>query len=101
MRLSIENIKNVNASSGADLPAKTYFALPEKVLQFGTGVLLRGLPDYFIDKANKKGIFNGRVVVVKSTSQGSSDAFTEQDGLYTLSVKGFDNGQVVDKYILN
>jgi tagaturonate reductase len=30
------------------------FALPEKVLQFGTGVLLRGLPDYFIDKANKQ-----------------------------------------------
>ena len=24
--------------------------LPEKVLQFGTGVLLRGLPDYFINK---------------------------------------------------
>ncbi len=32
------------------------FALPEKVLQFGTGVLLRGLPDYFIDKANKQGL---------------------------------------------
>jgi len=31
------------------------FELPEKVLQFGTGVLLRGLPDYFIDKANKQG----------------------------------------------
>jgi tagaturonate reductase len=33
--------------------------LPERVLQFGTGVLLRALPDYFIDQANKKGIFNG------------------------------------------
>ena len=30
------------------------FALPEKVLQFGTGVLLPGLPEYFIDKANKQ-----------------------------------------------
>ena len=29
----------------------------EKVIQFGTGVLLRGLPDYFIHKANEKGIF--------------------------------------------
>jgi tagaturonate reductase len=33
--------------------------LPEKVLQFGTGVLLRALPDYYIDLANKAGIFNG------------------------------------------
>ena len=44
-------------------------SLPEKVLQFGTGVLLRGLPDFFIDRANKKGIFNGSVVVVKSTTK--------------------------------
>jgi tagaturonate reductase len=101
MKLSKKNLSSVNAISNLELPDAGIFNLPEKVLQFGTGVLLRGLPDYFIDKANKKGIFNGRVVVVKSTSQGSSDAFTEQDGLYTLSVKGFDNGKVVDKYILN
>jgi tagaturonate reductase len=25
-------------------------------LQFGTGVLLRALPDHFIDKANKQGL---------------------------------------------
>ncbi len=54
---------------------KTCLNLPEKVLQFGTGVLLRGLPDYFIDKANRQGIFNGRIVVVKSTAQGDASAF--------------------------
>ena len=47
------------------VPGQDVLQLPEKVLQFGTGVLLRGLPDYFIDKANRQGIFNGRVVVVK------------------------------------
>ena len=31
--------------------------LPEKVLQFGTGVLLRGLPDYFIHCANQKEVY--------------------------------------------
>ena len=67
------------------------FALPEKVLQFGTGVLLRGLPDYFIDKANKQGLFNGRVVVVKSTDQGGTDAYGVQDGLYTILEKGIEN----------
>jgi tagaturonate reductase len=77
------------------------FALPEKVLQFGTGVLLRGLPDYFIDKANKQKLFNGRVVVVKSTSAGDTDAFTEQDGLYTILESGVVDGERSEKVIVN
>jgi tagaturonate reductase len=75
--------------------------LPEKVLQFGTGVLLRGLPDYFIDKANKAGIFNGRVVVVKSTGHSGADAFAEQNGLYTLCIRGIEQGRNVEENILN
>lgn len=63
------------------------FILPERVLQFGTGVLLRGLCDYLIDKANKQGIFNGRVMVVKSTTSDASD-FLKQAGMYTLHEKG-------------
>lgn len=74
--------------------------LPEKVLQFGTGVLLRGLPDYFIDKANKQGIFNGKIVVVKSTDSGNADAFSEQDNLYTLCVKGIEKGNPVEENIV-
>ena len=54
-------------------PQANIFELPEKVLQFGTGVLLRGLPDYFIDKANRQGVFNGRVAVVKSTSRPTAE----------------------------
>ncbi|MEY4334701.1 MAG: hypothetical protein RLZZ196_3451, partial [Bacteroidota bacterium] len=77
------------------------FALPEKVLQFGTGVLLRGLPDYFIDKANKQGLFNGRIVVVKSTDQGGTDAYELQDGLYTILEKGIENGKAVEKTTIN
>ena len=77
------------------------FELPEKVLQFGTGVLLRALPDYYIDNANKQGIFNGRVVVVKSTSTGTADDFDNQDGLYTICVKGIENGIEIEKNIIN
>ena len=77
------------------------FALPEKVLQFGTGVLLRGLPDYFIDKANKQGLFNGRVVVVKSTDQGGTDAYAAQDGLYTILEKGIENGSPIERTTIN
>ena len=92
---------SVNLSKHLDLPNDEIFDLPEKVLQFGTGVLLRGLCDYFIDKANKKGIFNGRVVVVKSTDKGGADDFNEQDGLYTHLVKGVENSEPVEEYILN
>lgn len=75
--------------------------LPEKVLQFGTGVLLRGLCDYFIDKANKQGIFNGRIVVVKSTDSGGADAFAEQDNLYTICVRGLEKGVATEENIIS
>jgi len=70
--------------------------LPERVLQFGTGVLLRGLPDFFIDKANQQGLFNGRIVVVKSTG-GRTDAFSDQDNRYTLVTRGLENGQAIEE----
>ncbi len=98
MILSKSNLKAVHA--GVVVPDEGIFNLPEKVLQFGTGVLLRGLPDYFIDKANREGIFNGRIVVVKSTATGSSSEFDDQDSLYTLCVKGIENGQKVEENII-
>lgn len=99
MILSKNNLKNIH-SAEVIVPDEAIFNLPEKVLQFGTGVLLRGLPDYFIDKANRLGIFNGRIVVVKSTSAGSSSEFDDQDGLYTLCVKGIENGQKIEENII-
>src|ERR1041384_5041553 len=99
MILSRYTLKNIN--SGAATPDDSLFELPEKVLQFGTGVLLRGLPDYFIDKANRQGIFNGRVVVVKSTSSGGADEFAKQNGLYTLCIRGIENGKEVEETIVN
>jgi tagaturonate reductase len=83
-----------------ELVHQNIFDLPERVLQFGTGVLLRGLPDFLIDKANRQGIFNGRIVVVKSTDGGDSVAFDEQDGLYTLGIRGFENGNLIEENIV-
>ena len=99
MILSRYNLKNIQ-SPDLQVPPDSVFDLPEKVLQFGTGVLLRGLPDYFIDKANRSGIFNGRIVVVKSTSAGGTDEFDKQDGLFTLCVRGIEDGNKikVDNY---
>ncbi|MEO6229121.1 MAG: tagaturonate reductase [Ferruginibacter sp.] len=100
MLLSKYNLKNI-ASENVSLPDEDMLALPEKVLQFGTGVLLRGLPDYYIDKANRQGIFNGRIVIVKSTDGGDSAAFEKQDSLYTLCIRGIDNGKHVKENIVS
>ncbi|OLY92119.1 tagaturonate reductase [Cnuella takakiae] len=100
MVLSRFTLKNINPEA-VSLPPDTVYELPEKVLQFGTGVLLRGLPDFFIDKANRKGVFNGRIVVVKSTAQGDTSAFDKQDGMYTVCVRGVQEGQQVSENIIN
>jgi tagaturonate reductase len=73
------------------------FNLPEKVLQFGTGVLLRGLPGYLIDKANRQGVFNGRIVAVKSTDAGDLTDFEKQDNLYTVCVRGLEDGRRIEE----
>jgi tagaturonate reductase len=101
MKLSKETLAGLYGNETLELPANDCFALPEKVLQFGTGVLLRGLPDAFIDKANKQGRFNGRVVVVKSTDKGSTAAFNEQDNLYKQCIRGIEGGQKVAVDIIN
>jgi len=100
-QLTVKQLSKVVPSPALSIPGENIIGLPEKVLQFGTGVLLRGLPDYFIDKANKQGIFNGRIIVVKSTAKGSTDAFEKQDGLYTISVKGIEDKQTVEENIIN
>ncbi len=100
MLLSKFNLKNIKPGV-VQVPDENLFFLPEKVLQFGTGVLLRGLPDYFIDKANRQGIFNGRIVVVKSTDGGDAAAFGKQDGMYTLCMRGLVNGQPIVENVIS
>ena len=98
--LSLKNLRQVSVHPSLSIPHDAQFQLPDKVLQFGTGVLLRGLPDYFIEKANQKGVFNGRIVVVKSTETGDVSSLQEQDNLYTLNIRGIKNGQNVDENII-
>ncbi len=99
MTLSRYTLRNINTAH-VTVPQESLFELPEKVLQFGTGVLLRGLPDYFIDKANRQGVFGGRIVVVKSTS-GDASNFEKQDCLYTLCVRGVQNGERIEENTIN
>lgn len=100
IKLSKDTLTQINAP-GIAMPGTQELNLPVKVLQFGTGVLLRGLTDHVIDKANKAGVFNGRITVVKSTNAGNTNAFTEQDNFYTLQMKGIKNKQLTEETVIN
>lgn len=100
MILKKENLNRLKNSDKLNIARLDSFDLPEKVLQFGTGVLLRGLPDYFIEKANRQGIFNGRIVIVKSTQKGSTDDFKSQDSLYTIGIRGIEDRREIEENII-
>jgi len=70
--------------------------LPERILQFGEGNFLRAFVDSFVDELNEKGLFGGSVVIVQPIPQGMADMVNEQDGYYTVVLRGFENGVAVD-----
>ena len=69
----------------------------EKVMQFGEGNFLRAFVDDFIDIANEKAGFNGKVVLVQPIAQGLTELINQQEGLYTLYLRGSENGVKVDE----
>ena len=70
---------------------------PERVLQFGEGNFLRAFVDYFIDILNEKTGFNSKVVLCQPIAPGLADMINEQEGLYTLYLRGFQDGQKVNR----
>jgi len=71
--------------------------LPEKVMQFGEGNFLRAFVDFMIDRLNNKGKFDGSVVLVQPIDMGMAEMINGQDGLYTVILRGLENGQPVDE----
>ena len=69
---------------------------PIRVLQFGEGNFMRAFVDYFFDIANEKAGFNGKVALVQPIAMGLTDLVNKQEGLYTLYLRGSENGQKVD-----
>lgn len=92
-RLNAQFVRTGPLGAGAVMgPPAELLVLPEKAVQFGTGAFLRGFVDFFLDEANRRGVFDGRVVAIGSTASGRDVALNEQDGLYTLLVEGIENG---------
>ena len=52
--------------------------------------------DDFIDIANEKAGFNGKVVLVQPIAMGLTELINQQQGLYTLYLRGSQNGRKVD-----
>ncbi len=69
---------------------------PEKVLQFGEGNFLRAFVNYWFDLANEKANWNGKCCLVQPIAPGLAKMINEQEGLYTLYLRGSQNGQKVD-----
>jgi tagaturonate reductase len=72
---------------------------PERVLQFGEGNFLRAFVDYFIDVMNEKAGFDAKAVLVQPISGGDKirEFINEQEGLYTLFLRGSENGRKVSE----
>ena len=70
---------------------------PEKVMQFGEGNFLRAFVNYWLDISNEKAGWNGKCVLIQPITQGLTDLINKQEGLYTLYLRGTENGEKVDR----
>lgn len=72
-------------------------SLTERVLQFGEGNFLRGFVDWMIDRLNKENGGDYGVVLVQPLANGLIDMINEQDGRYSLYLRGLQNGEKVEE----
>lgn len=71
--------------------------LTERVMQFGEGNFLRGFVDWMIDRLNKENGGDYGVVLVQPLDKGLVDMINEQDGLYSLYLRGLQKGERIEE----
>ena len=71
--------------------------LPIKIVQFGEGNFLRAFVEYAFQKLNKELDFNAGIAVVQPIENGLIQLLNDQDGLYTLFMKGVKKGEVIQE----
>lgn len=74
--------------------------MPVKIVQFGEGNFLRAFVDYSIQELNDKANFKAGVAVVQPIDRGLIQMLNDQDGLYTLFMKGIQKGEVIQEKML-
>ena len=70
--------------------------LPETFLQFGEGNFLRAFVDWMLERMNRAGLLHAGVVAVQPIPDGKAPLINEQDGLYTVALRGIHDGGTVD-----
>ena len=70
---------------------------PVKLLQFGEGNFLRAFVDYWFDMSNELVGWNGKAALVQPIAQGLTELINAQEGLYTLYLRGSENGEKVNR----
>lgn len=74
--------------------------MKETVIQFGEGNFLRGFFDIFLDTMNKKGIYDGKAVVIQPRAGGKCALLNAQDCKYNLYLRGIEKGEVRSEHSL-
>ena len=69
--------------------------MKETIIQFGSGIFLRGFADHFIHILNEKGLYDGKIVIVQPTKGGKTSILNEQNGRYNLFLRGIENGEEI------
>lgn len=69
--------------------------LPIKVVQFGEGNFLRAFVGYAFQELNKHADLNAGIAVVQPIERGLIRMLNDQDGLYTLFMKGIKQGKEI------
>lgn len=68
---------------------------PVRILQIGDGNFLRAFVDWMVDVANGAGLMNGEVIMAQPIDRGIADLMKAQDQLFTVLLRGVQNGQPV------
>ena len=68
---------------------------PVRILQIGDGNFLRAFVDWMVDVANGAGLMNGEVIMAQPLERGVAELMKAQDQLFTVLLRGVQNGQPV------
>lgn len=71
--------------------------LPIKIVQFGEGNFLRAFIGYAFKKLNEETGFNAGIAVIQPIENGLIKMLNDQDGLYTLFMKGIKKGKEIEE----
>ena len=69
---------------------------PVKIMQFGEGNFLRAFVAWLVEQLNVSGHFTGAIRVVQPLRKGMIRELANQDGLYTVLLRGMANGGVAE-----